>query len=305
MDRSFSLKEVFAIGSASLVIGYYLAKRTKANNATLSKASDAKSSGNAVRSVTASGSSGSAVYNTQKATQEYLQFHYAPGNELVPYSRDVMCNHLDFATRAAQITAAACPGGGRALDIGCATGRTVFELCRSFNEAIGIDFSPAFIKAALTLRSTGIMDYEAAEEGEIISYHQARVAADIQRERSNFFVGDACNLDPKLGVFNAVVACNLMCRVPSPKKFLASMRSFVAPGGVFVLISPYSWLTEYTAKEEWLGGTNDKKDNTALIQAALGNEFSLVKEEDVSFIIREHRRKFQLGVSKVLIWKRA
>lgn len=33
----------------------------------------------------------------------------------------------------------------------------------------------------------------------------------------------------------------------------------VRPGGVFVLVSPYSWLEEYTPREEWLGGVKGKQ----------------------------------------------
>ena len=98
--------------------------------------------------------------------------------------------------------------------------------------------------------------------------------------------GDACALSPTLGPFQAVLASNLLCRrvsrpplrgravaaasgrvshsartplatrrsLPSPRAFLASLPRLVAPGGVAVLVSPYSWLEEYTPQEEWLGG---------------------------------------------------
>ena len=37
---------------------------------------------------------------------------------------------------------------GRVLDLGCAVGRTNFDLVDYFNEAVGIDISKAFINVA-------------------------------------------------------------------------------------------------------------------------------------------------------------
>jgi hypothetical protein len=39
----------------------------------------------ASRSTTSSGSGGSAVYETSRAVDEYIQFHYADGPDLLPY----------------------------------------------------------------------------------------------------------------------------------------------------------------------------------------------------------------------------
>jgi hypothetical protein len=39
---------------------------------------------------------------------------------------------------------------------------------------------------------------------------------------------------------SAVLAANLMCRVPDPAKFLADMKDLVVEGGAFVLVSPFS-----------------------------------------------------------------
>eukprot|EP00759_Apiculatamorpha_spiralis_P016655 PhF_6_TR22753/c0_g1_i1/m.32439 len=291
---------VFLIGAGGLIVGYVLGRLSGARRAALGNNNGTKSE----RSAT---NSGSAVYDSTKVLQEYLQFHYAIPKELIPFKKEVMDNNLDFPVHVAQIVQKACPKGGRALDIGCAVGRTTYELCRTFKEAIGVDFSENFIKAALVLRTYGVMDYVSVEEGELQSFHTAKVPTDIDRTRSNFFVGDACNLDKSLGKFNAIVACNLMCRVPDPKKFLASVKDFLEPGGVFVLVSPYSWLAEYSKPSEWLGGTQETAHkNTSLIHAALGGEsvFTLTHEEEVSFLLREHRRKYQLGVSHCLIWTR-
>ena len=81
-------------------------------------------------------------------------------------------------------------------------------------------------------------------------------------------------------------------RLPEPRKFLESLPRLLKPGGVAVIISPYSWPQEYTAQEHWLGGLVRGGDSVASAEAlaeamaALG--FALVEQFDMPFLIREH-----------------
>ena len=68
------------------------------------------------------------------------------------------------------------------------------------------------------------------------------------RSRLSFYQGDACNLPSDLGQFGCVLAANLVCRLPNPYQFLDRLPSLVAPGGVLVITSPYSWLEKFTPK---------------------------------------------------------
>lgn len=58
----------------------------------------------------------------------------------------------------------------------------------------------------------------------------------------NHAQGDACSLPEALGQFDAVLAANLLCRLPAPGAFLSRTATLVKPGGVLVMVSPYSWL---------------------------------------------------------------
>ena len=40
------------------------------------------------------------------------------------------------------------------------------------------------------------------------------------------------------------------------------------------------------------------------LRTLLGEHFELVHEEQVPFLIREHARKFQYGVSHAMVWRR-
>lgn len=66
--------------------------------------------------------------------------------------------------------------------------------------------------------------------------------------------GDACALPAGLGTFDAVLAANLLCRVPDPQTCLQGIADAMNPGGVLVLTSPFTWMEDYTAKSKWVGG---------------------------------------------------
>ena len=92
------------------------------------------------------------VYETDKLLAEYLLFHYGSADEVLPAEGGWpagMQEALDFAVR----TVSHFSQGevGSSLDLGCAVGRSSFELARTSKEVIGIDFSANFIAGASTL----------------------------------------------------------------------------------------------------------------------------------------------------------
>lgn len=253
------------------------------------------------------GLEGAAVYETSGAVNEYLQFHYATDDVIMPYSASVAPTAaLGFPRRCAALTLAA-KGRARALDVGCAVGGMTFELARSFEEVVGIDFSGAFVEAAQQVKNTGSCSFVLRGEGSVKQASSLTVIDEaIHRSRCSFEVGDACNLRPDLGTFDAVLATNLLCRLPEPQRFLERCAELVTPGGVLVLVSPYSWLPEYTRKENWLGGADPDGPTSfdALSSLMVSNGFELTDRKDMPFLMREHVRKFQWGCSDGTIWRR-
>ncbi|CAK8680528.1 unnamed protein product [Clavelina lepadiformis] len=67
----------------------------------------------------------------------------------------------------------------RALDIGCAVGRSTFELASGFLDVVGIDYSHGFIKTCDVLKQNGKMEYEITTEGVLTSRHEAVISANI------------------------------------------------------------------------------------------------------------------------------
>ena len=93
-----------------------------------------------VRSTAASGSQ---IYESKRAVDEYLFFHYgdvADRTLQMPY-RFGPVEALDFPARCARVCAATSVeklGPTRALDIGCSVGGASFELARHFDEVVGV-----------------------------------------------------------------------------------------------------------------------------------------------------------------------
>ena len=78
----------------------------------------------------------------------------AGGNPAVPLRPS---DGLDFAVRVVQecLKEETVSQPCRALDLGCAVGRSSFELARRCEEVIGIDYSRRFIEAAERVRRDG------------------------------------------------------------------------------------------------------------------------------------------------------
>lgn len=243
-------------------------------------------------------------YETEKLLNEYLLFHYGTDEEVLPWSGGPHAA-LGYAVRCVTecLNLRELPKNARALDVGCAVGRSSFELARNCAEVIGVDFSRRFIEAAQALAAGGALDYLRVDEGENTTRLSASLPVGVMPGRVQFEVGDACSLREGLGVFDVVLGANLVDRLPSPRKFLASLPALVKQGGQLILTSPYTWLEEYTPREEWLGG-RDGQGTLDGLNRALGPSFALRETKNLPFLIREHGRKFQWSVAQASIWRR-
>ena len=242
-------------------------------------------------------------YETDKLLSEYAEFHY--GDEYFG-----VANFPQALARIA-IRAMGDKPARNALDLGCAAGRATFELARHFDHVTGIDFSARFIHSGVQLAEQGVLRYTLVEEGELVSYRERRLAdlgLDAARHKVDFFQGDACNLKTVFGGYDLILAANLIDRLYSPKKFLAAVHERLNPGGVLLIASPYTWLEEHTSREEWIGGFKQNGENfTTLdgLKELLAPRFRLLEApQEVPFVIRETRHKFQHSLSEVTLWER-
>jgi len=190
------------------------------------------------------------------------------------------------------------PKPRRALDLGCAVGRSSFELAAKVPEVIAIDFSRAFIRAARKLAKNGSLRFPLKLEGDRRQITTARAPSGRLRKRVCFRTGDALHL-PDLGKFDLVLAANLLDRVRDPKRLLEKvLPKLVRPGGLLLLTSPYTWSEEFTPRSRWL------KNSFSRIQKLLHRRFRMVRRKNLPFLLREHRRKFQLTFADATLWLR-
>ena len=245
----------------------------------------------------------SAFYETDRAVAEYCEFHWGDEHFGVP----------NFPAELARIALEACAGQPlrRALDLGCATGRTSFELARRFERVTGIDFSARFIGVGSQLAAHGSIRYTLVDEGELVSYHERTLAAlglDDAASRVEFVQGDACNLKERFSGYDLIVAANLIDRLYAPAQFLRDVHTRLHAGGVLLIASPYTWLEDYTPRADWIGGGKRDGENfttlDGLKELLLPHFEMLGAARDVPFVLRETRRKFQHTVSEVTLWRR-
>lgn len=240
------------------------------------------------------------TYESSRLLDEYLLFHYASADEVLP--PDVvwlaaMRDALGFTRRT--VSHFSKSPATSALDIGCAVGGSTFEMSRFCESVIGIDFSHSFINAAETLRLGESIPYRRLEEAQLTTELVAHTPPDIDASRIRFHHGDAMNLPTSLGSFDRVHAANLVCRLPEPLQFLKRLPSLVNRGGELVLATPCTWLAEFTPPQNWpTGSTFD------WLHKLLSPDFELQHQCDEPFLIRETARKFQWTRSLVTTWHR-
>ncbi|MGL5018558.1 MAG: methyltransferase domain-containing protein [Luteolibacter sp.] len=242
----------------------------------------------------------SAIYESEKILAEYLLFHFATAEEILPTSRtwpDGMRDALDFTKRT---VAHFSPGMvERGLDLGCAVGRSTFEMAGGCASVFGIDFSHAFIRAAERIRCGEAIPYERREEASVATRLEAHAPAGVDVAKLAFRQGDAMDLPAEIGSFDRVHAANLVCRLPEPQRFLDRLSELVRPGGELVLATPCTWLEEFTPSENWPPGTTFD-----WLLSKLTPSFTLLRQADEPFLIRETARKFQWTTSLVTVWQR-
>ena len=186
----------------------------------------------------------------------------------------------------------------RALDLGCAVGRASFELARKVPEVVGIDFSRAFISTAKKLAARGALAFRLKQEGSLTQPARAKAPSGKIRKRVGFRTGDALCL-PDCGTFDLVLAANLIDRVKNPERLLKKvLPKLVRSGGILLLTSPYTWSKEFTPRSRWF------RDSFPYLGKLLSPHFRLLDRRDLPFLLREHRRKFQLTFSDASLWVR-
>ena len=232
----------------------------------------------------------------------YLLFHYGSAEEIlhgVAFDISLIpARCLEFPVTTVEAAGLSKPIR-RALDLGCAVGRSTLELSRKAEEVIGIDFSASFIGTADLIRSGKRVPYRRFGEMHLPDTLEVRLPAGVNPGRVSFEVGDAMDLRENLGDFDLVHAANLLCRLSDPGRFLDRLPSLVKSGGILVTATPATWLEEHTPAENRPNGPT-----LEFLKKHFAETFNLVSVTEIPFLIREHQRKLQLSTSQTSVWSR-
>ncbi len=244
------------------------------------------------------------IYEMDDAVSQYIEFHYGDEYFGVPNFPVACIEHC--MSVASELPRA------KALDLGCATGRSSFELARHFDHVDALDFSARLINAPSQLQSSGTQRYAIQDEGDLVTYKEVTLAGlgyEGVKDKVNFMQGDACNLPEKFTGYDLVFAGNLIDRLYDPSGFIELIKTRINAGGILAISSPYTWLEDFTEKDKWLGGFKaDTGENfttlEGLAQALLPEFTAIAPPVDVPFVIRETRRKHQHTVAELSFWKK-
>ncbi|SEM09563.1 Methyltransferase domain-containing protein [Syntrophus gentianae] len=191
---------------------------------------------------------------------------------------------------------------GPVIDIGCAVGRTSFELGKALDEIVlGIDLNFGMLKTAAAILEKGCLSYPRRRGG--IAFERRRFPVSFDKaEKVDFWVCDATALPFAEGTFSAGVSLNVLDCVWSPYDYLREISRILMPGGNAVLSTPYDWTANATPVEAWLGGHSQRSEHKGSSPDVLRSLLSgglhphavealeLISEKDVPWTLRLHDR---------------
>jgi len=193
----------------------------------------------------ASGYIGQALYDEDTMVSQYLDFHYGPQSQYP----------AECARRCVDIAKACGVHLGRALEVGGGPGRAAVELSRAFGHVDSGDYSATFVDLGRRLLKDGELSWRSAVDRTAGGTVTRSVrASDLDIGSVSFSRLDAQALPKELTGYDLVCGFNLIDRLADPKAFLFEAKARLNPGGLLVISSPYTWLEDFTPKDNWLGG---------------------------------------------------
>lgn len=146
------------------------------------------------------------------------------------------------------------------LDVGCAVGRSTFELAaRCDGLVVGVDMNFAMLRLAQRVLQGGTVRYPRRRVGIVFDRREFEVSfAAKDKDRVDFWACDALAPPFPGHSFGLVVGLNVLDCASSPLQFLHVVDKLVRTGGGAVLSTPYDWSQAVTPLEGWIGGHSQR-----------------------------------------------
>jgi SAM-dependent methyltransferase/uncharacterized protein YbaR (Trm112 family) len=195
------------------------------------------------------------------------------------------------------------PIDGPVIDLGCAAGRSTFDLAQQFDgPVLGVDMSFPMLQLAYQVAESGTASFPLRQVG--LVYHEKEIQTPFgETNNVDFWLCDAMALPVQPEMAKTVCALNLLDCVPSPLGLLQVIETLLAPGGQALIGCPYDWASSANQLEQWIGGHSQRGGyegaSEALLRALLTpgqhpqslNSLKIMGErEDVPWQTRLHAR---------------
>ncbi len=199
----------------------------------------------------------------------------------------------------------------KALDLGCKTGRTTWELAKGFDFVTGLDFTARMIRVAIQLQEQGRFNYVFPEEGELLSYHQPTLddlGFNELTGKVEFFQSDASNMKSIFSGYDLILVNDILDQMYNPRQFLKTVRQRLNPEGLLVIATAYDWQDQLTKPENRVGGYREAGEQIWGIDdlhALLNPSFMKIGETaSLPSSLRINKRKSLLKQVEITVWKK-
>lgn len=144
------------------------------------------------------------------------------------------------------------------IDIGCAVGRTTFELAaRTEGLVLGIDVNFSMLKLASRVLHNRRVCYPRRRVGVVYDRRDFPVSFP-GADKVDFWACDALALPFADDSFRFALGFNVLDCVTAPHALLKSVAQVLQDGGQTLLSTPYDWSQATTPMEAWLGGHSQR-----------------------------------------------
>jgi len=215
-------------------------------------------------------------YEDQKILTSYDQFHFGEG----------LLGIKNFPQRMAEVCVEACQkfktNFQTALDAGCGPGRTAIELCKVFEQVEAYDYSQSFVDMLQQNKSEKDLLNLTAYQGD------SHVQDQLTTKK-----------------FDLIFGCNLIDRLHTPIKWIEQSQAMLKEEGLLIISSPYTWRSDHTPVENWLGGYLKDAENYFTVDGlkeALMPKLVLLEERKVPFVIPDADGTFQYTYSNCTVF---
>jgi SAM-dependent methyltransferase/uncharacterized protein YbaR (Trm112 family) len=194
---------------------------------------------------------------------------------------------------------------GPVIDIGCAVGRTTFELAEALDEIVlGVDLNFDMLKTATSILENGRLVYPRRRVGIVFDRREFPVVFE-RAKHVDFWVCDACALPFADASFSFAVSLNVLDCVGTPYDHIKELARILKHDASALISTPYDWAANATPVESWLGGHSQRSENRGSSEMMLRSlleggghpnaieELAIVSEaEKIPWSMRLHDRSF-------------